>query len=282
MKLKLLTLLTSITFIITTENHSYAFTRNCDSLNTVYNSTGDVKNGIMFNVIADSSVTLTHLAANLNDGTAKLKIFYRLGSFIGYEQQSSAWTLIDSANVLSNNTLTSTDIPTVVPINFNINMAAGDTIAFYLECPQLSFVYLTPTATPWGTIYSYDSNIKITVARSVYQEFGVPYSTPHIWNGSVSYCTAQSVGINNIKSDNNFKVFQSDDRLNVVLDESYDANSKMKLSLFNLVGENIADFPVNSNSGSYDINSLPEGIYICALYKNNVQVGLKKISIHKQ
>ncbi len=170
-------------------------TATCDSVNTLYAYTY-LNHGAMFNVIADTSITLDHLTANINNGTAKYYIYYKTGSFIGFETNPSAWSIIDSAVVTSvNNGSTISNQPTVIPININLPMIAGDTIALYFTSPIVSKVFLTSTSIPWGTVYSSNSSLAVSVARSVYQLFGTPFSTPQIWNGTVSYCTAGSVGI---------------------------------------------------------------------------------------
>jgi hypothetical protein len=259
--------LTAIFFLFLNQSTN-AQSTGCDSLNTLYAYTY-LNHGAMFDVIADSAVTLEHLTANLNDGTANIKIYYKTGSFLNYETQPSAWTLIDSAMVLSNNTLTLNNQPTVIPINLNLTMNPGDTIAFYIVSMPLSFIYLTSTTTPWGNIYSSDGNISISIARSVYQLFNVPFSTPQIWNGSVSYCSAQSTGIEGASNEwsENIKVFNSGNSLIAKIPlEVVSGKSNLELSLYNLLGEMVLNVKVVGGINAFDLSSLPTGIYTCTVH----------------
>ena len=52
------------------------FAQNCDSVDTQYAYTY-LNHGAMFNVVAHAPITLDHLTANLNWGTAPFSIYYR-------------------------------------------------------------------------------------------------------------------------------------------------------------------------------------------------------------
>ncbi len=262
--------LSAILFLFINQT-TYSQSTGCDSLNTLYAYTY-LNHGAMFDVIADSAVTLDHLTANLNDGTANIQIYYKTGSFLNNETQPSAWTFIDSASVFSNNTLTINNQPTVIPINLNLTMNPGDTIALYIVSMPLSFIYLTSTTTPWGNIYSSDGNISIRISRSVYQLFNVPFSTPQNWNGSVAYCTAQSTGIESTSNlwNENIKVFKSGNNLiaQISLEEVKSSNN-LELSLHNLLAEKVLNMKVVNGINSLDLSSLPPGIYTCTIHNES-------------
>jgi len=253
----------------------------CDSLNTLYAYTY-LNHGAMFNVVAKADdVMLDHLTANIKNGTIEYYIYYKMGSFLGFEQQASAWTLIDSMSVTSNNTLTISNEATVIPIDLNLTINTGDTVAFYLVSPVLSKVYLTTTSTPWPDEYVADTNISISVARSVYQSFGTPFSTPQIWNGSVSYCVQSPVGIDDINDPaNELSVFQSDKQLNIqITQECLDQNSGLSISLIDIMSRKVESFEINSTNTRISTEGLSGGVYLCVLNGQTKLLDRKKVFV---
>ncbi|TAH40766.1 MAG: T9SS type A sorting domain-containing protein [Bacteroidetes bacterium] len=252
----------------------------CDSVNTIYAYTY-LNHGAMFNVVAGADITLDHLTANIKNGTFNYRIYYKTGTFLGFETDPGAWTLIDSAMVTSvNNGSSISNQPTVIPIDLNLTMQAGDTIALYMMAPVLSSVYLTTTTTPWATEYSSNASLSISVARSVYQLFGTPFSTPQIWNGSVSYCETGSVGVQEISGtkEYNLQVYQSDGVLKVIVDENLlIENTNLEFILTDVLGKRLTASPISSSSTGINSNSLPKGIYICTVRNNEKVLVLKKV-----
>jgi hypothetical protein len=243
----------------------------CDSVSTLYAYTY-LNHGAMFNVVASSAITLDYLSANLKNGTTKYTIYYKTGSFIGFETTPSAWTHIDTATVTSNNTLTVSNQATRIPINLNVSMLSGDTVSFYLKAPNLSFVYLTSTTTPWGTAYSNNSDLSISVARSIYQSFGVPFSTPQIWNGTVSYCPTGTNGVENVSTLATplFSTSTAGNNLKVTIDEDFFSNNRnLELKVSDIMFRKIKSENVNSSSVLMDISSLSKGVYFCSLMSSS-------------
>jgi len=253
----------------------------CDSVNTLYAYTY-LNHGAMFNVVAKTNnVTIDHLNANIKNGTVAYSVYYKTGSFLGFEIKPSAWTLIGSVNVASNNTLTINNLPTVIPINLNITMNMGDTVAFYLVSPVLSKVYLTATTTPWETEYIADTAISISVARSVYQLFGVPFSTPQIWNGSVSYCTLNTVGLETIADKGeHVTIYSSDGQLTLQLpQELLNANKAIQLQIADVLSRKVVNYKVNSTSLSINTSDFTPGVYFCLVTDQSGVLKQQKIVI---
>ena len=236
----------------------------CDSLNTLYAYTY-LNHGAMFNVVAKTNnIILDHLNANIKNGTFVYYVYYKTGSFLGFEQQPSAWTLIDSVSVTSNNTLTINNQPTVIPINLNLSLNVGDTVALYLTAPLLSRVYLTSTTTPWPNEYCSDTVISISVARSIYQTYGTPFSTPQIWNGSVSYCVGNAVGIQESSLSAEEVAFtQQYDQLIVNIPQTMlEKNNGLQVRLIDFLGKEVLTDDVASSEISIPTSGLTKGVYI--------------------
>jgi hypothetical protein len=76
-------------------------------------------------------------------------------------------------------------MPTPIPINFSVPMAAGDTVAFYVTL-QTGFGIVNYTnGTAVGNVYAQDANIQQHEGYGgVY--FGLAFS-PRVWNGKIYY-----------------------------------------------------------------------------------------------
>jgi hypothetical protein len=253
----------------------------CDSLNTLYAYTY-LNHGAMFNVVASAAITLDYINANLINGTNKYYIYYKTGGYTGYETNAAAWTFIDSATVSSNNTQTISNLPTKIPITLNILMTVGDTVALYLTTKFISKVYLTSTNLAFGAIYASNSDLKISVARGIYQYHGVPFSTPQIWNGTVSYCNGPT-SINttvSTSSKNQFSAFAAGGYLQIALEEELlSKNQNLVLELFDILHKKIVSKEVNVSKSTIDISMLSKGIYFCSLKNSSNILFTRKIVV---
>jgi hypothetical protein len=251
----------------------------CDSLNTLYAYTY-LNHGAMFNVVAKkNNIQLSYLSANIKNGTNSYSLYYKTGSYLGNESSQSSWTLINTVSVTSNNTLTINNVPTQIPINISLNMNLGDTIAFYLVSPTLARVYLTSTTIPFTNEAASDSALSISTARSIYQFYGTPFSTPQIWNGTVAYCDLTPVGVEDIEA-NQLQISQLDNTLLLSIPNSQTTlANKVKFTLLDMYGHiAMQDFVSNDNS-SFDVSSVSKGVYVCQVSIGSTHSLSKKIVI---
>ncbi|KUJ59173.1 hypothetical protein AR687_24510, partial [Flavobacteriaceae bacterium CRH] len=107
----------------------------CYSLATPYNSNNSNK-GEMFNIVTGAtSVNITSFDVNLIQGsTGNYEIFYKVGSYIGSETNAVAWTSLGTATASS----LGFDIPSPIPIVFNVNIPANSTYGFYITATEAS------------------------------------------------------------------------------------------------------------------------------------------------
>lgn len=255
----------------------------CDSVNTIYSATF-LNHGAMFDLVALADITLDHLAGNVKNGTFNYFIYYKNGSFVGAEGDPFAWTLIDSAMVTSvNNGSTISNQPTVIPISLNLSMLAGDTIGLYVTAPAQSSVQVTSTTIPWATEYSADANLSVSVARTIYKFHGTPFSTPQIWNGSVSYCDGGSVGVQDISTNDNktFSVYSSGNTLQLHLEESIVGEyPQLNFQIMDLPGKTLINSSVSASWSNINISEVPTGIYICTLRSGKKIIEVKKVMLN--
>jgi hypothetical protein len=121
--------------------------------------------GYMVNIINNSTCPLViNSFESRFQGTSGYRIYTKAGTFVGFETNPSAWTLV--GNITSGLTGISTISPTPIPITVNIIIPSGGIQAFYLTRPnnlvENRHLYVPGTGTAGTTIYASDANISIT------------------------------------------------------------------------------------------------------------------------
>lgn len=138
--------------------------------------------GSMFDITATNEVFITGFDVHLQYGTGDFEIYYKQGSYVGFEQNPAAWTL---AGVATGVPAAGFGQPTPVPASFSIHMDAGSTYAFYIASTNYSYIYYD-IGTAAGNVYASDANIQVKEGSADYYPFGYP-SAPYKWNGTVHY-----------------------------------------------------------------------------------------------
>ena len=154
-----------------------------DSLTTTY-AGGNGHNGNMFEITAINTVTITSFDGNQDAGTDNWLIYYKTGTYTGFEHDESAWTLVGTAtNVTSNGE----NIPTPIPIPVNIVIPASETYSFYVTTEGTTGEGVGYTdGTTEHAVYIADANIEIKEGTGNAYPF-VSTFAPRVWNGTVNY-----------------------------------------------------------------------------------------------
>ncbi|MGR3810139.1 choice-of-anchor D domain-containing protein [Jiulongibacter sp. NS-SX5] len=147
--------------------------------------------GIMFDVVADDTLTINHFDASLYVGTtANYEIYYRPGSFVGHDADSTGWTLIGS---VENLTSSGDNVPTHLPIPINLTIPAGERYAFYItNSDYVGGIRYTDAAgtAPGDTLIS-DSNLTIFEGYGKLYPFGISIGARR-FNGTICYSLGTS------------------------------------------------------------------------------------------
>lgn len=165
----------------------------CDSVHTILGSFFEHE-GMMFSVVATAPVTIDHLSLNLFPGTRQYSLHMRQGGYVGYTDDASAWTPLDTVTLVSGNTGFQESNTVVWPEPLGIAMSPSDTVSFFLTDQTVNGLFSFGNFTPPGNVVESDANIGITVAYALPREFGVPYGT-YEWSGRVAYCLTEEQGI---------------------------------------------------------------------------------------
>lgn len=119
--------------------------------------------GWMVNItnISTNTITINCFEARFQ-GTSGYRIYTKTGTFVGFEANAAAWTLVGTAaNVTGISTTTSSPIPIAV----NVNINPGATQAFYLtrtdNLTTTRHLYIAGSGTAGTTVYSSDANLQL-------------------------------------------------------------------------------------------------------------------------
>lgn len=147
---------------------------------------GNSNNGNMFDITALHTLEITGLEGHIdNFTTANIEVYYKAGSYVGYQNNASAWTLAGSASGVTGAGL---GVPTPYPITLSISIPEGETYGFYITTTTTTNVVQYTNGTISGNVYAEDENVQIKEGLGMGYPFG-GYFEPRIWNGILHYTT---------------------------------------------------------------------------------------------
>lgn len=150
---------------------------------------GNNHRGNMFTIHALNTVTITSFDAHPM-GNTTIEIYYRTGSYIGFETSSAGWTQIGAAAV----TAQPFGNPTPVPVAVNITIPAGQDYSFYVTSNNTGVSLNYTDGSSEGAVFSSDANIQFLQGVGMEYPFsnGGGVFRPRVWNGIIHYAVAGS------------------------------------------------------------------------------------------
>ncbi len=150
-----------------------------ESLFTTNNS-NKIWNGVMINLVAHETLTLDSFSLKIeNVATQGVVAYFKDGSYEGFENDASAWTLwgVDSVEVLTSGNFYN--------VNYgNMILAQGDTLGIYFHLEHSGASLSYNDATDWVSRTS--DELEIRSGSGIAHTFGTIYF-PRDWNGEVFY-----------------------------------------------------------------------------------------------
>lgn len=139
--------------------------------------------GTMFDVTAITSITLDSLELHFNSTqTSSVEVWYRAGSFVGFETSNTGWTQAFTGTV---NPL-GTGVLSPIPGTFAITIPAGQTFGIYVTTNGGSDVYYS-NGTTLGNLFASNSDLQLFEGKGG-GYFNVTGS-PRVFNGKLHYTT---------------------------------------------------------------------------------------------
>lgn len=245
----------------------------CDSL-TALTVGGNNYHGNMFDVIVDSVCTLETFSVSVDAGTWNIAIFYKTGTFVGSDTSASAWTFLDSANIVS--TTTGTAALYKVPVSLNLALSVG-TYAFYVTGtkPTITFNYTNGTAV--GTVVSSDDYLTILEGNGGGYPFDVTFPN-RVFNGRAYYCAVVPSGIDD-HSLLSFDVYPNPASETVSVDLNAFTGNNVTISILNTLGQRLQSTAVIANGiQTLNIEGYASGMYFIQV-ETNGKTSTSKLSV---
>jgi hypothetical protein len=167
--------------------HRHCLTRQCYYVESIYGfgkgslptimSAGNSLGGVMFNLTAINPLTVDSFYVNTAT-SSMMEVYYKQGTYVGFEQNANAWTLAGSASVVS----AGTGNNTLVNIG-GIHIPGGQTYGIYLAHTSGSMQYTNGNG---ANQYYADANLILEAGAGVGYAFASLFS-PRVFNGTVHY-----------------------------------------------------------------------------------------------
>lgn len=147
---------------------------------TMANNNGSAGN--MFDIVPNTNLIFTGVDMHFATvGTTTVEVWYRQGSFVGFETSSAGWTLAHTTTV----TTIASGTLTPIPGSFAILMEAGQTYGIYVTSVNGSPGTRYQNGTTLGTLYA--SNADLNFYEGKGGAYFASTISPRIFNGNLYY-----------------------------------------------------------------------------------------------
>lgn len=197
--------------------------------------------GNMFNITASKNLVVDGFDLNLGTTTAATaKVYYRPGSYVGFETSNAGWILLDSVNLIQNGV----DNYGHLNLTKSLTIPEGQTMGIYI-CTSVGIRYTAGNGTN-ETL----ANSDMTCHFGCGGDFFSLTNTPRVWSGRIYYKVAEEhhenqiittmFTSNNAYNGNMFDVSAKNDIVIDSLDVNILADGWVKLYIRNgtVVGNN--------------------------------------------
>ncbi|PKP17763.1 MAG: hypothetical protein CVU05_14945, partial [Bacteroidetes bacterium HGW-Bacteroidetes-21] len=170
---------------------SIYYYKNTSAMITTTLAGGNNHRGNMFDIVAVNAVKIKKFDAHPM-GDTEIAVYYKTGSFVGFESNAAAWTLIGTATVVAQPMGTATP----VPVDIDIIIPAGETYAFYVTSTNTAVSLNYSNGTTPNAIYTSDANIQFLEGVGLEYPFTAgsgSFNSPRIWNGNIYYELPESI-----------------------------------------------------------------------------------------
>jgi len=137
------------------------------------------QSGVMFNVSANRTIVVDSFEVSIDAGTHLVEVYYKVGSYAGYETDAAAWTLLGKTTVSSAQANGGSGL--FVNVGKSVVIPSGSMYSFYIQLPNALAINYTNGAGSFN-----NSEISIQTGVGVGANFGATFS-PRSFNGGVYY-----------------------------------------------------------------------------------------------
>jgi immune inhibitor A len=219
-----------------------------DSITTTFIG-GNGHKGNMFDITAINTVTIQGFDIH-PDGNTDIEIYYKSGSFVGFQNNPGAWTFAASfSGIVAQHYGSATPLPHTL----SITIPAGQTYAFYVTSSNSAIDLICTNGTAVGQVYASDENLQFKQGCGLGYPF-TGYFSPRIWNGRIHYKTGAA------------KNFWSVTPLSGTVDPGSNQVVSVKFSAEGLNGGNYRSMiPVESNDPVTGLKNIPANLHVIGI-----------------
>jgi|GEM_PF-2101031 len=245
---------------------SNVFSQACDSLFSQCIGTFS-RNGYYFNLEAVNDITVTgfsYLAQN--PGTRDISVYYRQGTYVGYEGTAANWTLLGTQSNITPLTALNCPLPhNAADISFSICVQQGMTYGFYFTMSSGTGTLETHSNLPEGSIGAQDVNVKLITGKGQFGigDFAGTLMGGLTFEGAIKYDCGCTTSMINELNKNQFSFYPNPVQNTINFSggnqlikriEVYDARGMLVLV---------------SDKASFSLSMLAGGIYTAAVIQTN-------------
>lgn len=175
MRKRLFSFVIVVTLMLTFAATSHAASGSITTLYGLNATCGGFSTGAMFDLRAKTDIVITSFDVNLAPGTHNVSVYYKAGTYVGFETTPGAWTFLGSANVTS----VANDSPTALPVG-GLAIPAGQTYGLYVDTQHGN------NGITFGTDVYANAQVRLTTGAALCGLFNI--AVPGLtWNGTVYY-----------------------------------------------------------------------------------------------
>ena len=167
---------------------SYAgATTTMESIETTF-AGGNGQAGNMFDIMAINDITIDSFDVNMDNGvTSDVEVYFKTGPYLPSVNTPGDWTLLDTAVGI---TSAGDGLPTPLGLSLGVNVAAGDTVAFYVTLTTSTGINYT-NGTTTGALFASDANLEFYEGAGLAYPFSSNFN-PRVFNGNIIYTVTTS------------------------------------------------------------------------------------------
>jgi hypothetical protein len=250
----------------------------CDTMGTRF-AGGNSHNGNMFDLVNTSSVSVQIIGFDQCFAAAQtdsFEVWYKSGSFIGFESNSSAWTFVGRCNMSP----AAANVPYNVPISLTVTIPPSATYGFYLTNITAGFSNAYTNGTTLSNVLKTKDGLQFLEGKGGGYPFAVTFS-PRIWNGVIHYCTPLVTGISSLTTNETVSEVYPNPMANeatITISNAVKVNNAI-LKVYDMAGRIV--YSMNTiNANSFELrHNLNSGLYIVQVENENSIILNKKISV---
>ncbi len=244
---------------ISTQANSQA----CDSLHSQCLGTFS-RNGYYFNLEAISDVTVSGISYLVqNAGTRDVSLYYRQGTYFGYEGVSSNWTLLGTDSMLTPVNAGACPIPhQPLGIDFSICIPQGMTYGFYLVMSTGIGTLETHNLLPEGSVGAQDAYLKLITGKGQFGigDFAGALSVNNTFEGAIQYDCLCVTSVDDKQSADEISVYPNPAQRTIDF-SGVNISQGTEIKIYNSTGVLV----ITSHKTRCDISSLSSGMYSAAI-----------------